>query len=43
MLVDAAALPAHLAGPLLVDSLRRPLAHADLVLTFRNIHNWIEA
>ena len=30
--VDAAALPAHLAGPLLADSLTRPLAHADLVL-----------
>lgn len=32
VLVDAAALPAHLADPLLADSLSRPLAHADLVL-----------
>lgn len=32
VLVDAAALPAHLANPLLTDSLTRPLAHADLVL-----------
>ena len=32
MLVDAAGLPAHLADPLLADSLTRPLAHADLVL-----------
>lgn len=32
LLVDAAALAQHLADPLLVDSLTRPLAHADLVL-----------
>jgi G3E family GTPase len=32
VLVDAAALAAHLADPLLADSLTRPLAHADLVL-----------
>lgn len=32
LLVDAAALAGHLADPLLIDSLTRPLAHADLVL-----------
>lgn len=32
LLVDAAALAGHLADPLLVDSLTRPLAHADLVV-----------
>jgi len=32
LLVDAAALAQHLADPLLIDSLTRPLAHADLVL-----------
>jgi G3E family GTPase len=32
LLVDAAALPQHLADPLLADTLQRPLAHADLVV-----------
>ncbi len=32
VLVDTAALAAHLADPLLADTLVRPLAHADLVL-----------
>ena len=51
VLVDAAGLAAHLADPLLADSLTRPLAHADLVLlyhadrcdatTLASAHAWV--
>lgn len=53
VLVDAATLGAHLADPLLTDTLTRPLAHADLVVfnhadrasaaDLQAAHAWVQA